>query len=234
MTHTKVTLSAISVPRGIEGINTSEEFLAYAARVSNPDNQINSATAPKLLKYLAKHSHWSPFEMVSLTMQIETTRDIGRQILRHRSFSFQEFSQRYAISTNFVHREARMQDDKNRQNSIKTDNAELADLWRMYQSRVLASAKQAYDWAITNKIAKEQARAVLPEGMTCTTMFMAGTLRSWIHYCGLRAIGPQGKGTQLEHQEVAQQAWEIICKEFASLENVLNDEPLPQNSGASN
>lgn len=217
--HTKVTLAAISLPVGIDGVDTPEEFLAYAARVSNPDNQINSETAPKLLKYLAKHKHWSPFEMVSVTLRIETTRDIGRQILRHRSFSFQEFSQRYAVSTKFVSREARMQDSKNRQNSLETTNLETQDLWHRYQTAALSSAKKAYEWALSNGIAKEQARAVLPEGMTATTMFMAGTLRSWIHYCQLR-MGPE---TQKEHREVAILAWKEICAEFPSLVDILND-----------
>ena len=146
----------MTFPVGIEGINTAEDFLAYTARVSNPDNQINTATAPKLLRYLVRKNHWSPFEMVSLTLKIETTRDIGRQVLRHRSFSFQEFSQRYAISTKFVFREARLQDTENRQNSLETNDEELQSTWRAYQARVLDAAKQAYDWALRNGIAKEQ------------------------------------------------------------------------------
>lgn len=220
--HTKVSLASLSLPVDIDGVDTAEEFLAYAARVSNPDNQINKETAPKLLKYLAKHKHWSPFEMVSVTLKIETTRDIGRQILRHRSFSFQEFSQRYAVSTKFVFREARLQDTKNRQNSIHTDDEETKTVWTAYQHRALDAAKQAYEWALSKGIAKEQARAVLPEGMTATTMFMAGTLRSWIHYCQLR-MGPE---TQKEHREVAILAWKEICAEFPSLVDILNDDTV--------
>lgn len=213
----EVKLVAVTVPR-IDGISTAEEFIAYAARVSNPGNQINNETAPKLLRYLAKHSHWSPFEMVSVCMEIKTTRDIGRQILRHRSFSFQEFSQRYAAVTDqFEFREARLQDQKNRQNSIETDDLELNRLWQLEQLSVENASRCAYEWALENGIAKEQARAVLPEGMTRSTMYMNGTLRSWIHYCDLRG----SHGTQKEHMEIAKKAWELILQEFPSLSEIL-------------
>jgi thymidylate synthase (FAD) len=215
-----VKLVAISKPI-VDGVNTAEEFVAYAARVSNPSNQINSETAPRLLKYLIKHKHWSPLEMVSMTMEISTTRDIGRQILRHRSFSFQEFSQRYADVTDlgFENREARLQDLKNRQNSIQTDDTELQLNWDRYQEWVLDASREAYDWALKNGIAKEQARAVLPEGMTHSRMYMAGSLRSWIHFCQLRCAN----GTQLEHQAIAKQCWEIICAEFPSIAEITSD-----------
>ena len=205
-----------------------DEFVAYVARVSNPSNQNNHETAPKLLKYLAKHKHWSPFEMVNIVMEIETTRDIARQILRHRSFSFQEFSQRYADPTKdlgFVTREARLQDTKNRQNSIEISQAEsesaanLISDWDWMQLALQEKAKEAYKWAIENGIAKEQARAVLPEGLTVSRMYMNGTLRSWIHYCQLR-MGPE---TQKEHREVAQSAWEKIVEEFPSLSEVVTN-----------
>jgi thymidylate synthase (FAD) len=200
-----------------------DEFIAYVARVSNPSNQMNTQTAPKLLKYLAKHKHWSPFEMVSICMEIDTTRDIARQILRHRSFSFQEFSQRYADPTQdlgFVTREARLQDTKNRQNSIDTDDEALQEEWDDYQSALLDEARIAYTWAIQNGIAKEQARAVLPEGLTQSRMYMNGTLRSWIHYCELR----MENGTQKEHREIATMAWNEITKIFPSLTDVLQQD----------
>jgi thymidylate synthase (FAD) len=195
----------------------AEEFLAYTARVSNPSNQNNTLTAPKLLKYLIKHKHWSPFEMVSITMEINTTRDISHQIIRHRSFSFQEFSQRYADPTKdmqFVTREARLQDAKNRQNSIETDDKDLQDKWRTSQNEVALTALEEYKRAIERGIAKEQARAVLPEGLTSTRLYMAGTLRSWIHYIDVRAE----EGTQKEHREVAIAARNEILKHFPSLE----------------
>jgi len=176
------------------------EQVAYAARVSNPANQNNNDTAEKLVRYLIKNQHWSPLEMVNICMEIETTRDIARQILRHRSFSFQEFSQRYAVADlGFEKKEARMQDLKNRQNSVKTDNLALESWWENYQQKVIESATSAYDWAIKNGIAKEQARAVLPEGMTVSRLYMNGTLRSWVHYIQLRSA----KGTQEEHRMVA-------------------------------
>jgi len=203
---------------------TVDEFIAYVARVSNPSNQNNTLTAPKLLRYLAKHKHWSPFEMVNVVMEIETTRDIARQILRHRSFSFQEFSQRYADPTQslgFVTREARLQDQKNRQNSIETDqNTVVAERWREVQQKAIDASQEAYKWATWNNIAKEQARAVLPEGLTVSRMYMNGTLRSWIHYCQLRS-GPE---TQKEHREIAVMAWDKIAEIFPSLEDVILQE----------
>ena len=189
------------------------ELVAYCARVSNPSNQANKDTAEKLIKYLIKNKHWSPLEMVHLTLEIETTRDIARQILRHRSFSFQEFSQRYADPTkdlDFVLREARLQDTKNRQNSIETDNLALQAFWEERQKRVIDEAKNAYEWAITNGIAKEQARAVLPEGLTVSRLYMAGTLRSWIHYIQLRSEN----GTQKEHINIAKACAEVIATVF--------------------
>ena len=192
---------------------TMTELVAYCARVSNPSNQANKDTAEKLIKYLIKNKHWSPLEMVHLTLEIETTRDIARQILRHRSFSFQEFSQRYADPTkdlDFVLREARLQDTKNRQNSIETDNLALQAFWEERQKRVIEEAKNAYEWAITNGIAKEQARAVLPEGLTVSRLYMAGTLRSWIHYIQLRSEN----GTQKEHINIAKACAEVIATVF--------------------
>jgi len=200
---------------------TPDEFIAYCARVSNPTNQMNSLTAPKLLRYCAKHKHWSIFETVSITMEIETTRDIARQILRHRSFSFQEFSQRYADPTKdlgFVAREARLQDTANRQNSIETSNEDLKREWHNKQAYLTRVADEAYVWAINNGIAKEQARAVLPEGLTVSRLYMAGSVRSWIHYCDLR----MGNGTQKEHREVAEAAWKLILDKFPSLEGALD------------
>ena len=198
-----------------------DEFVAFVARVSNPSNQNNHETAPKLLRYLAKHKHWSPFEMVNIVMEIETTRDIARQILRHRSFSFQEFSQRYADPTQdlgFVTREARLQDMKNRQNSIETDDKAIQQDWEWMQEALTVKVKEAYKWAIENGIAKEQARAVLPEGLTVSRMYMNGTLRSWIHYCQLR----MGIETQKEHREVATDAWYQITQQFPSLKDALD------------
>ena len=192
---------------------TMTELVAYCARVSNPSNQANKDTAEKLIKYLIKNKHWSPLEMVHLTLEIETTRDIARQILRHRSFSFQEFSQRYADPTkdlDFVLREARLQDTKNRQNSIETDNLALQAFWEERQKRVIEEAKNAYEWAIMNGIAKEQARAVLPEGLTVSRLYMAGTLRSWIHYIQLRSEN----GTQKEHINIAKACAEVIATVF--------------------
>jgi thymidylate synthase (FAD) len=200
---------------------SSDEFIAYCARVSNPSNQMNSLTAPKLLRYCAKHKHWSVFETVSITMSIETTRDIARQILRHRSFSFQEFSQRYADPTEslgFVTREARLQDPKNRQNSIETDDVQTQIQWKVLQDIVRKSSEDAYKFAIENGIAKEQARAVLPEGLTVSRMYMNGNLRSWIHYCLIRT-GPE---TQKEHREIATDAWNQIVEYFPSLKDVID------------
>jgi thymidylate synthase (FAD) len=202
------------------GISDAQELIAYCARVSNPANQFNTETSEKLIRYLVKHQHWSPLEMVSACMEIVTTRDIARQILRHRSFSFQEFSQRYANPTSelesaFVLRDARFQDTKNRQNSIDIDpdNEEqrlLAIEWERAQKRVLFAVEKEYKWAIENGIAKEQARAVLPEGLTVSRMYMNGTLRSWIHFIELRS----GNGTQKEHQQIALACAEVISKIF--------------------
>lgn len=192
----------------------AEEKIAYMARVSNPANQDNPETAPKLLKYLINNNHWSPFEMVNVCMEIETTRDIARQILRHRSFSFQEFSQRYAISEDFEYSEARLQDEKNRQNSIPVQDRELQAFWEEEQRMALTAAKRAYARALNAGIAKEQARKVLPEGLTMSRMYMNGTLRSWIHYCNIRC----DKATQKEHREVADKCKKIISELFPSLE----------------
>lgn len=192
------------------GITDAKELVAYCARVSNPSNQINNETADKLIAYLIKHRHWSPLEMASACIEIETTRDIARQILRHRSFSFQEFSQRYAAvdTQDFVLREARMQDNKNRQASIDTDDAALQERWEYYQRRVIEAAKDAYRWALDQGIAKEQARVVLPEGLTPSRIYMNGTLRSWVHYIELRS----DNGTQKEHRAVALACAEAIAK----------------------
>jgi len=192
---------------------TIKELVAYCARVSNPSNQFNSRTADKLLEYLIEHKHWSPFEMVNLCLEITTTRDIARQILRHRSFSFQEFSQRYADPTkelSFVLREARLQDKSNRQNSIETDDKRLQEVWEYHQLAVKHAALDAYNWAIKHGLAKEVARSVLPEGMTESRMYMNGTLRSWLHYLDLRTKN----GTQKEHVEVALACAEAIASVF--------------------
>ena len=191
--------------------NSLQDMIAFCARVSNPDNQLNTETNERLLNYLMKNHHWSPFEMVSVCLEIETTRDIARQILRHRSFSFQEFSQRYAVaSLGFETREGRLQDLKNRQNSIPHSDTELESEWTKKQHELADFSKQTYDWALSNGIAKEQARAVLPEGMTVTRMYMNGTLRSWIHYIQLRSA----HGTQKEHQEVAIECAHVISTIF--------------------
>ena len=190
-----------------------QDLVAFCARVSNPSNQLNTETNERLIRYLIKHQHWSPLEMVSACIEITTTRDIARQILRHRSFSFQEFSQRYADPVkdlNFVHREARMQDPKNRQNSIPTDTKWLQDAWQALQDNVIREAQFAYNWAIENGIAKEQARAVLPEGLMESRLYMNGTLRSWIHYIELRSAN----GTQQEHIEVARACAAAIAQIF--------------------
>jgi thymidylate synthase (FAD) len=204
-----------------EGLMDVQDLIAYCARVSNPSNQFNSGTSEKLIKYLINNQHWSPLEMVSACMEITTTRDIARQILRHRSFSFQEFSQRYADPTkdlSFVLREARLQDAKNRQNSIETDNPALQAFWETQQRRVIDAAQGAYEWAIQNGIAKEQARAVLPEGLTVSKMYMNGTLRSWIHFIELRS----GNGTQKEHREVALEVAKCISEIFPMAEGIVS------------
>ncbi len=202
-----------------EGIDNAQELVAFCARVSNPSNQLNTETSEKLIKYLIKNAHWSPLEMVSACLEIETTRDIARQILRHRSFSFQEFSQRYANPVKdleFVTREARLQDLKNRQNSIENENEEISNMWIEKQEHLINEAREAYNWAIENGIAKEQARAVLPEGNTVSRMYMNGTLRSWIHYIELRS----GNGTQKEHMEIAIACAEVITKIFPMSKNL--------------
>ena len=226
----KVTL--ISHSQGADGKNLLEQ-VAYAARVSNPANQNNSETAEKLVRYLMKHQHWSPLEMVSVCLEIETTRDIARQILRHRSFSFQEFSQRYADPTNdlgFEVREARLQDLKNRQNSIDFEDKELFDdalgetyslkqAWEDSQSKLIEQVASTYKWAIENGIAKEQARAILPEGLTTSRMYMNGTLRSWVHYIQLRSAN----GTQKEHREIAIACAEAIKPIFPMIEEFISE-----------
>lgn len=201
---------------------TAEQLIAYCARVSNPANQDNP-DSEKLLKYLVKNKHWSPFEMVHVIMEIQTTRDIGRQILRHRSFSFQEFSQRYAnVTVMSGPREARLQDPKNRQNSIEleSDDLGLSFDWITIQNDLMRDAQNAYEWAIENGIAKEVARSILPEGLTMSRMYMSGSLRSWIHYCELRT----GNGTQKEHREIATQCWNVIVDQFPSLKNILENQ----------
>ena len=208
------------------GIGDAQELIAYCARVSNPSNQLNTDTSEKLIRYLVKHQHWSPLEMVSACIEITTTRDIARQILRHRSFSFQEFSQRYADPTqdlSFVLREARKQDPKNRQNSIALEptigDAMLQDQWRDKQFELIKLAKETYQWAVDKGIAKEQARAVLPEGNTVSKLYMNGTLRSWVHFIELRSAN----GTQLEHQEVAIACAKVISTIFPMSESLLQN-----------
>ena len=194
----------VSYTKDVENRNLLEQ-IAYVARVSNPANQNNNDNAEKLVRYLINHQHWSPLEMVNVCLEIETTRDIARQILRHRSFSFQEFSQRYAVADlGFEYKEARLQDVKNRQNSIKNDDEQLNEVWLKFQKDVILEATKTYQWAINNGIAKEQARAVLPEGVTVSRLYMNGTLRSWVHYIQLRSAN----GTQKEHQDIA-----IACTE---------------------
>ena len=211
----EVKLVGMTQPSAITGCHTANELIAYAARVSNPSNQNNEKTAAKLLRYLIKENHWSPFEMVSVTMEIKTTRDISRQIIRHRSFSFQEFSQRYAVSEGFItNREARTQHPTNRQLSLTFDDDEdqrrAQEDFSMLQAEVVNKAKDAYEMALNRGVAKEQARALLPEGLTETTLYMAGTLRSWIHYCDLR----RANGTQAEHIEVADKCWDVLSTHF--------------------
>lgn len=205
------------------GLDNIQDLIAYAARVSNPSNQANTATTAKLLGYLIKHKHWSPFEMASACIEIETTRDIARQILRHRSFSFQEFSQRYAdvrdLSDNFVLRQARLQDETNRQNSRETDNVELIHAWDDMQQEVIDKALEAYNWALENGIAKEQARAVLPEGNTVSRLYVNGTIRSWIHFIELRSAN----GTQKEHMEVAIAVANAISKIYPDVANFISE-----------
>ena len=208
----KVQLVSYSKPV-LEGLETPTDLVAYCARVSNPSNQLNNETAEKLIKYLVKHQHWSPLEMATMCLEIETTRDIARQILRHRSFSFQEFSQRYADPTKdleFVTREARLQDPTNRQNSISGVDVMVQYEWDVRQRELLDHVKRVYKWAIDNNIAKEQARAVLPEGLTMSRMYMSGTLRSWLHYIQLRSAN----GTQKEHILIAKECAKVIAEVF--------------------
>jgi thymidylate synthase (FAD) len=218
----KVKLISYSTPNedvAKEGIKDAQELVAYCARVSNPSNQLNTETSEKLINYLIKNSHWSPLEMVSACLEIETTRDIARQMLRHRSFSFQEFSQRYANPVKdleFVTREARLQDPKNRQNSIESKNETLENEWTQIQLDLIENSKKAYNWAIENGIAKEQARAVLPEGNTVSRLYMNGTLRSWIHYIELRSAN----GTQKEHMEIAIACAEVVSSIFPMGKNL--------------
>jgi thymidylate synthase (FAD) len=219
-----VSYSQPTVEFANQGIGDAQDLIAYCARVSNPSNQFNTETSDKLIKYLVKHAHWSPLEMVSACMEITTTRDIARQILRHRSFSFQEFSQRYADPTkdlNFVTREARLQDTNNRQNSVETEDASLQNEWFRAQQRVIYAAKREYEWAIKNGIAKEQARAVLPEGLIESRLYMNGTLRSWIHFIELRSAN----GTQKEHQEVAKACAKVIADVFPLMNDFVQISP---------
>jgi thymidylate synthase (FAD) len=206
-----------------EGLSDAQELIAFCARVSNPSNQMNKETSEKLIKYLIKHAHWSPLEMVSACLEIDTTRDIAHQIVRHRSFSFQEFSQRYADPNDqgdmFEYSEARLQDEKNRQNSIEVDDEKLQLDWLHAQMRIAHLAKKEYDWAIKKGIAKEQARKVLPEGITKTRLYMNGTLRSWIHYIELRGAN----GTQKEHMEIAHACAKVIAEIFPLAKELVNE-----------
>lgn len=218
----EVNLISISKPSAYTGCTTANELIAWTARVSNPSNQNNTLTAPKLVKYLVKNQHWSPLEMVHVAMEIRTTRDIARQILRHRSFSFQEYSQRYADPTadlGFVTREARLQDPKNRQNSVEIENNGLQEEWNLKQLEVVRVAREAHKWATLKGIAKEQARAVLPEGNTESVIIMSGTLRSWVHYCTLR----MDIATQKEHRIVAERCWDIIAHHFPDVKQAIDE-----------
>tara|TARA_Y100001937_G_scaffold128259_1_gene203622 strand:- start:3363 stop:4028 length:666 start_codon:yes stop_codon:yes gene_type:complete len=217
-------LISYSQPANIVGIENVQDLVAYCARVSNPSNQINNSTSEKLIRYLIKHGHWSPLEMASACVEIETTRDIAHQIVRHRSFAFQEFSQRYAkpedMGNSFIVREARLQDSKNRQNSIELDqDSELHYEWEREQKRVKWMAEGVYQWAIKNGIAKEQARAVLPEGNTKTKLYMQGSLRSWVHYVDLRS----GHGTQKEHMQIARECARELKPIFPMIMEFVND-----------
>lgn len=215
----QVRLIALSQPVGLDSVQTAEELVAYCARVSNPSNQANHETAPRLLSYLVRNRHWSPFEMAHAVLEITTTRDIARQILRHRSFSFQEFSQRYAaVTDDAVTREPRLQDVNNRQNSTETDDAELAEWWEQRQLGIAVATNRAYQEALERGLAKEVARAVLPEGLTPSRLYMAGSVRSWIHYIQLRA----GNGTQKEHREIAVMCRLTLLESMPSLKEILN------------
>jgi thymidylate synthase (FAD) len=221
----KVKLISHSMPSPeilAQGLEDAQDLIAFCARVSNPSNQFNTETSEKLINYLVKHKHWSPLEMVSACLEIETTRDIARQMLRHRSFSFQEFSQRYADPTkdlDFVLRDARLQDTANRQNSVQTDDVELSLEWCQRQQTVIELVRDTYNWAIKNGIAKEQARAILPEGNTVSRLYMNGTLRSWIHFIELRSAN----GTQLEHQLVAKECAAVITQILPMIKNLIID-----------
>lgn len=218
-------LVALSKPYDTVDVDTAEELIAYCARVSNPANQNNKKTAAKLIQYLIENDHWSPLEMVSMTIEINTTRDIARQILRHRSFSFQEFSQRYAEVLDFASpRETRIQDKKNRQNSLETDDIVLDQWWHAAQTSVINITEKHYKAALHEGIAKEQARAILPEGLTNSTLYMAGTLRSWIHYCQLR----MANGTQKEHAEIAELCWAIISEHFPAITSIFIKDPIDE------
>lgn len=209
-----MTVKLIAYTQPTDASISMAEFIAYCARVSNPANQSNTLTAPKLLRYLATHKHWSPFEMANLVIEIETTRDIARQILRHRSFSFQEFSQRYAeVESAPMYREARLQDKTNRQSSIEVDDVSLQMDWEVMQDKALGASLRAYHWALDHGIAKEVARAVLPEGLTMSRMYVNGTIRSWIHYCSVR----MDASTQKEHWEIAQACWAIVVDAVPAL-----------------
>lgn len=221
----KAVLRAYTQPHESPSLGNIQEFVAFCARVSNPTNQMNNSTSEKLIRYLIKHKHWSPLEMVSATMEIETTRDIARQLLRHRSFSFQEFSQRYANVDEFGENmfevcDARLQDPKNRQNSIEHDDIELQKEWEKKQQIVIEATKSAYEWAIESGIAKEQARKVLPEGLTMSRLYVNGTLRSWIHYIELRS----DNGTQKEHMDLAVACGEAISKIFPLAKDLMQGE----------
>ena len=215
-------ISYTRVPETVEfkDINNAQDLIAYCARVSNPSNQANSKTSERLIRYLVKHKHWSPLEMANACLEIETTRDIAHQIVRHRSFSFQEFSQRYAMPQElgemFEYSEARLQDEKNRQNSIETDNEELQTQWLARQKALASLAQSSYRWAIENGIAKEQARKILPEGITKTKLYMNGTLRSWVHYIELRSAN----GTQKEHAEIAKECARVIARIFPLINTI--------------
>ena len=221
MKDTNVKLVSYSTAPEGTGLDNCQELIAYCARVSNPSNQMNSETSEKLIKYLIKHAHWSPLEMVSACLEINTTRDIAHQIVRHRSFSFQEFSQRYAnpedMGDMFEISEARLQDEKNRQNSIEVDDVLLQTHWEQQQKRIIELSKEVYNWALERGIAKEQARKVLPEGLTKTRLYMNGTLRSWIHYIELRGAN----GTQKEHMEIAHACAKVIADIFPLAEDLV-------------
>lgn len=223
LSHSQPTFRIHAGELSAQGLENIQDLIAYCARVSNPSNQANRKTTSRLLNYLVKHKHWSPFEMASACIEIETTRDIARQLLRHRSFSFQEFSQRYAdirdLDDDFVLREARLQDEKNRQNSISNEDERLQMMWNSKQGEVIRAAKEAYNWAIENGIAKEQARAVLPEGNTVSRLYVNGTIRSWIHYIELRSAN----GTQKEHMDVAVAVADAISKIYPDVTKFISE-----------